>query len=148
MRLSTFISAFFFFMIFGLSVVSTTWAAMQLSGTARDSDGKVLVNAKIKVVDAASHQTVGNGETDLQGVYTIVVPGGTYDITVIPSKESGMPETTRSNISVTSDMMYDVYSNPKPSIVNTIRSTPIAVFVGIMVAIVLLFGFLLMRKKR
>ncbi|HVZ11702.1 MAG TPA: hypothetical protein VG965_01610 [Patescibacteria group bacterium] len=69
---------------------------VQVVGNA-GGDGGVALGSKITFTDASTHKVVLTQSLDPSGNYTVSIPTGTYDVTVIPPKETGQSPTTRYN---------------------------------------------------
>ncbi|MGH7204438.1 MAG: carboxypeptidase regulatory-like domain-containing protein [Candidatus Levyibacteriota bacterium] len=79
------LSGFFLVSLFLLVSIKPVFAdTVTLSGSVKNSTGNAISGATVKVNDANNDQTT----TDSSGSYTMLIPGGTYNVQVIPPSGS------------------------------------------------------------
>jgi hypothetical protein len=62
---------------------------VRLFGVVRDPSINPFPNAELRVIDPADQSVLSSVHTDSQGLYSLMVPQGTYDIKAIPPPERG-----------------------------------------------------------
>lgn len=140
----------------------TVFAAdFKVTGTAIDSKDNPVVNAKVTATDDTTQHIVTTTTSDQNGYYVLVVPNGTYDITVAPPSGSGLQSTTYSHVTVSNDMSLhsnlnnvgNGYSNTN-IVPQTVVHTQTKGFIGWIVIIILIVviiatvAFALFKKKK
>jgi len=86
------LTAVLFVIVFLLTAATTVVASgsVTLSGTVRDYRGRPVEGVTITVMSPSEARIVSMGISDLQGQFVIDVPPGTYALTVLPPRDSGL----------------------------------------------------------
>src|SRR5688572_20025878 len=93
--------------LFTFSVQTAFAVDVQLSGKILDRNNNPMIGAQLQVKDRDSQKVVGSAESDFSGAYTVFVPDGTYDITVIGKTAKGEETKTFSNQKISESKTQD-----------------------------------------
>ncbi|MFX1481829.1 MAG: hypothetical protein ACFFCP_01425 [Promethearchaeota archaeon] len=96
---------------FSVHPVNAQTESWTISGVVRDEIANPIPDVLVAALGPAGVQ-VASTVTDLAGAYSMVVPGGTYDIAVTPPPESGLASRTIYGFDVSSDVILDIVLTP------------------------------------
>lgn len=119
MRLKlSFLSLLFTTLLFGFFLPQTALAdTSTLSGNVSDSSSADIDGANITVTDSSNNSAVGSTTTDSSGNYSIIVPGGTYNVQVTPQAGSNFSPAIALNQTISSNTVLNFVLTPTGTVV-------------------------------
>jgi LPXTG-motif cell wall-anchored protein len=142
------------FILFVFLIVSAhvTFAAdFTVTGKIIDSNNNPIPQSVIVFINSEGKTTVA-ATADLSGLYTVVIPDGTYSISVSGPKGSGIQETTLTGRTISSNSNID-FTLKAPVVKEAQKTTGNSnflpfVMVGVIVLILIALGGYIFWNKR
>ncbi len=78
-----------------------------------DTSNPLLIGSTVAFKDTTSHQVTATTTVRPNGTYYLSLPEGTYDISLIPPAESGLPQTTKYNQQIATNTISDFVTSPQ-----------------------------------
>ena len=147
MRVKIIIAAILFFF---LTFVSTSFAAFS-QGTILDSNNSPMIGAKVTVTDPVSKKVIGAAVSDFSGSYSLYIPNGTYDVTILSKTAKGQQTNTLSNHTISSSKQQNFKINAETNapIPPQKNETPYVLIVFVSLLLIGgLFAFFVWKKTK
>ncbi len=126
------------------------FAESQVTGRVLDSTNNPLMDAQITAKDSESKQTAGATTSDYNGSYRLLLPEGTYDITVISDIGNGKNTKTFANQKITQRTVLDFNLNTKTNglTLENMDITSNIIFAGLGIGLLTGFAIWVIKKKK
>ena len=136
-------------LLFLLSSASETVAA-QLSGKILDQSDNPIIGAVVSAKEGTNEAKIGSSETDYNGNYSLLLPDGTYTLTVSYVTEEGKQEQSFNDQQVAGTIQKDLIlaSKTNAPVPSTDARVPIPLIGGVSIVVILTVIFWLFHKMR
>ncbi len=130
-----------------LFIVPSAYAKTIIVQGKIDTSHVVLMGSTVTFSDTISHKIVETTTIRPDGTYYLSIPEGTYDISLIPPAQSGLPQTTKYHQQIVSNTTSD-FVTPSPNI-EMGKSKGWSPWIGVAAGLVILgsVGYFIWKRK-